>query len=169
MDAEVFARTVERGCGMKIIVKTVSIIIILVACAMIAISLAGCREADRVSYNISKSADNFNVVRRLTVINTRSDKCILQMTGKISIEDIDSGIAVIVELDRDKGIYQKHYVYLNEWTMYTVEDVNGVSASRYAYELEFMPQMLDPVKITTDELTQDFKSFVNEDEESDVE
>lgn len=122
--------------------------------------LVGCdeREADRVSYNISKQADNFNVVRRLTVINTRSDKCILQMTGKISIEDQSDGIAVLVELDRDKSIYQKHYIYMNEWTMYTVEDISGVSVSKYAYEMEFMPQTLVPVKITADELKQDLES-----------
>lgn len=121
------------------------------------IMLTGCdvREAERVSYNVSKEADNFNVVRRLTVINTRSDKCILQMTGKMSIEDQPDGIAVLVEIDRDKNLYQKHYVYMNEWTMYTVEDVSGVSVSRYAYEMEFMPQTLMPVKITGNELKQD--------------
>ena len=36
--------------------------------------LAGCSEADKVSYNVSKEADNFNVRRRVTVINTRTDK-----------------------------------------------------------------------------------------------
>lgn len=140
--------------------------VILVSVLMMA--LAGCieeREADKVSYNISKQADNFNVVRRLTVINTRSDKCILQMTGKISIEDQKDGIAVLVELDRDKGIYQKHYIYMNENTMYTVEDVSGVQVSRYAYEMEFMPQSLIPVKITADELQQDIESWTKTEEQ----
>ena len=89
------------------------------------------------------------------------------MTGKISIEDVEDGIAVLVELDRDKGIYQKHYVYLNEWTMYTVEDVNGIESSRYAQELEFMPQTLIPVKITKDELRQDLDNFLPESETED--
>lgn len=134
--------------------------------ALLALMLfTGCtteREAQKVSYNISKQADNFNVVRRLTVINTRSDKCILQMTGKISIEDQSDGIAVLVELDRDKSIYQKHYIYMNEWTMYTVEDISGVSVSKYAYEMEFMPQTLIPVKITADELQQDIEGWQEE-------
>lgn len=127
----------------------------VVVAIVLAMSLVGCREAYRVSYNISKQADNFNVTRRVTVINTRSDKCILQMTGKLSIEDVTDGIAVIVELDRQKGIYQKHYIYLNEWTMYTVEDVSGIGVSKYAYEIEFMPQTLVPVHVTADEITQD--------------
>ncbi len=134
----------------KILLGIAVVIIIIIA-------LTACevRESERVSYNISKQADNFNVTRRLTVINTRTDKCLLQMTGKISIEDVTDGIAVIVELDRKKGIYQKHYVYLNENTMYTVEDVSGTNVSKYAYEVEFMPQTLKSVKITTDEIQQD--------------
>lgn len=136
---------------------------LLLVCSAILI-LSGCeqREATRVSYNVSKQADNFNVVRRLTVINTRSDKCILQMVGKMSIEDQKDGIAVLVEVDREKGVYQKHYIYMNEWTMYTVEDVSGVSVSRYAYEMEFMPQSLIPVKITTTEQNQDKQDEVKE-------
>ncbi|WKY44015.1 hypothetical protein Q5O14_15515 [Eubacteriaceae bacterium ES2] len=37
--------------------------------------LAGCSEADRVSSNLSKEADNFNVVRQLTVINCIEGMC----------------------------------------------------------------------------------------------
>lgn len=130
---------------------------------MLMVSMTGCvDEATVVSHNVSKEADNFNVVRRLTVINTRTDKCLLQMTGKISIEDVENGIAVLVEVDRDKGLYQKHWVYLNPNTMYTVEDLNGVSVSKYAYELEFMPQELVPVRITTNELTQDIEQIVGD-------
>ena len=127
--------------------------------------LCGCTEAEKVSYNVSKQADNFNVKRRLTVINTRTDKCILQMTGKISIEDVTGGIAVLVEVDRDKGIYQKHWVYLNENTMYTVEDLNGVEVSKYAYEMEYMPQTLVPIRIRTDEILQDYQQYTESEDE----
>lgn len=143
--------------------RFVAIIVALVILGVVAVSMTGCvDQATIVSNNVSKEADNFNVVRRLTVINTRTDKCLLQMTGRISIEDVTDGIAVLVEVDRDKGIYQKHWVYLNENTMYTVEDLNGVSVSKYAYELEFMPQELVPVRITANELSQDVKQITGD-------
>ena len=43
----------------------------IILCMMICFSLclSGCTEAERVSYNISQQADNFNVLRQLTVIN----------------------------------------------------------------------------------------------------
>ena len=43
----------------------------IIVVALVAIMLCGCREADKVSRNISLQADNFNVTRRITVFNTR--------------------------------------------------------------------------------------------------
>ena len=145
--------------------RFVAIIVTLVILGVVAVLMSGCgRQSAVVSRNVSKEADNFNVTRRLTVINTRTDKCLLQMTGKISIEDVTDGIAVLVEVDRAKGIYQKHWVYLNQDTTYTVEDLNGVSVSKYAYELEFMPQQLVPVRITANELTQDVEQIMGDEQ-----
>ena len=148
------------------VINTVAIIISVLALIMVSVSLSGCgREANRVSYNISKEADNFNVMRRLTVFNTRTDRCMMQMTGRFSIQNEGNNeLAVIVELDRKKGIYQKHFVYLNEWTTYTVEDLNGVKVSKYDYELEFMPEMLVPVKITANEIFEDYHEIPLEEE-----
>lgn len=134
--------------------------------ALLAVVLCGCRESDRVSYNVSKQADNFNVMRRITVFNTRTDKCLLRMTGRFSIHNSsENELAVVVELDRKRNIYQKHYIYLNEWVTYTVEDLNGVQVSRYDYELEFMPEMLVPVKVKADEIKEDFVESVDDDNE----
>ena len=131
------------------------VISLIMVCALL---FTGCgfREAERVSYNLSKQADNFNIVRRLTVFNMRTDRCIMTMTGKMSIQNEGHDeLAVIVEVDRKNHVYQKHFVYLNEWTMYTVEDVTGAEVSRYSYEVEFLPQAIMPVRITADELGQD--------------
>ena len=151
---------------MRYIAKTTCVVAVVLI-ILIALSGCGVRESDRVSYNISKQADNFNVTRRLTVFNMRTDKCIMQMTGKMSIQNEGHNeISVIVEVDRKRNIYQKHLIYLNEWTMYTVEDVSGTNVSKYAYEVEFMPQTLKPIRITADELDQDIEQIYNNDEEN---
>ena len=140
-------------------------LIVLFIIITVIITSCGVRQSERVSYNISKQADNFNVTRRLTVFNMRTDKCIMQMTGKMSIQNEGNNeISVLVEVDRKRNIYQKHLIYLNEWTMYTVEDVTGAEVSRYAYEIEFMPAALKPIRITTDELGEDIEQIYNEDE-----
>ena len=37
--------------------------------------------------------------------------------------------------------------------MYIVEDLNGTAVSAYSYELEFLPTILRPVKITGNEIS----------------
>ena len=59
----------------------------LFAILAVCILLSGCREADMVRYNVSKEADNFNVTRRLTVINARTDTILLQLTGTFSLKN----------------------------------------------------------------------------------
>ena len=135
---------------MKFAKKLLIVFLVLI----MAFFMFGCREADRVSYNVGKEADNFNVVRRITVFNIRTDTVLMQMTGKMSLQNNSSNeLVVLVEVE--KGVYQKHFIYLNEYTMYTVEDLNGTEVSPYSYELEFLPQTLQPVKITANELKED--------------
>ena len=55
--------------------------LITIFVVVMALIVVGCREADRVSYNLSQEADNFNVARKLTVINQRTDTILFQMTA----------------------------------------------------------------------------------------
>ena len=48
----------------------------------------------------------------------------------------------------EKGKYKKHFVYLNEWTIYTVEDVSGAYVDNYHYEVNYLPEMIMPVTLT---------------------
>lgn len=120
----------------------------------VVVLVSGCRESEVVSRNVSKQADNFNVTRRITVFNIRTDTVLMQMTGKMSLQN-NSSSELVVLIEVEKGVYQKHFVYLNEYTMYVVEDLSGAEVSPYVYELEFLPQQLVPVKITVDELKED--------------
>lgn len=122
----------------------------LLLCGMLCmtmVGLNGCRESKRVSYNISKEADNFNVLRRLVVINARTDKPVFELVGVFSIDN-NSENELEVTCQTGKNEYKKHYIYLNEYTIYTVEDVSGANVSQYQYEFNFLPEMIKPVKIT---------------------
>lgn len=128
---------------MKIKLFMVTLMIILL------FMLTGCSEADRVSENLSKEADNFNVVRQLTVINCIEGDVLFQMTGKMSItaDTADNQLEVIVE-DAD-GTYKKHFVGLSDNVTYVVEQVSGKDVSKYKYTLNYNPKMWIPVEVDT--------------------
>ncbi|OHW62187.1 hypothetical protein EUAN_12560 [Andreesenia angusta] len=108
------------------------------------VSLVGCRESDRVSYNLSKQADNFNVVRQLTVVNAIQGDVLFQMTGKLSIEEIENQLEITVE-DGD-GTYKKHFVGLSDNVTYVVEQKSDVYVDKYQYTLNYNPKMWIPVE-----------------------
>lgn len=116
--------------------------------AILVFSLVGCTEAERVSHNLSQEADNFNVVRQLTVINCIEGDVLFQMTGKLSItaDTADNQLEIIVE--NDNGSYVKHFIGLSDNVTYVVEDLNlGVNdVSKYKYTLNFNPNMWIPVE-----------------------
>ena len=122
--------------------------IIMCAFALaIAFVLVGCTEAEKVSYNLSMEADNFNDVRQLTVINCLQGDVLFQMTGKMSItaDMEDNQLEVIVEDER--GAYSKHFIGLSDNVTYVIEDINADNVERYKYTLNFNPKMWIPVDV----------------------
>lgn len=122
-------------------------ILALIVFFVFGICLCGCREADKVSYNLSLEADNFNNIRQITVINCIQGDVLFQMTGKMSIQadTDDNQLEVIVE--DNAGNYKKHFIGLSDNVTYVVEDITSESnVSKYKYELNFNPNMWIPIK-----------------------
>ena len=103
-------------------------------------ALSGCTSADRVSYNISEEADNFKVFRRVTVINARSDSLILELDGYFSIHVDNSDNQLEITCQTGPTTYTKHFIGLNSWVIYTVEDLSGAMVDPYHYEIHYLPE-----------------------------
>lgn len=115
------------------------------------VGMVGCTEANTVSTNISREADNFNVTRRLVVINGRTDTIIFSLVGNFSltVDQEENQLEVIAEV-RD-GVYRKHFIGLSDELMYFIEDVGETEVSKYDYEVEFIPEKVIPIRITDNE------------------
>ena len=111
---------------------------LLLAAIMLIASLAGCttREADKVNYNMNVAADNFSCERRITVYNARTDKIILYAEGYMAISN-NSSSELVVTCKVGANEYKKNYIYLNDYTLYVVEDITGTHADPYHYLIEF--------------------------------
>lgn len=125
------------------------VFLLILVMLSLAVALTGCREAERVSHNLSKEADMFNVTRRVTVYNTRTDKILLEVIGNLSVQSSSGDIDLIVEVG--PGQYKKHFINLNGWTTYVVEDVSGAFVDKYHYEVNFLPEMIVPITFTSND------------------
>lgn len=125
---------------MKKVYKTA---IALVLMFVMALCTCSCSTADTVNYNLNKEADEFNVYRRITVTNARTDTIMMQAEGYMSLGN-NSSNELVVTFKTGEDQYYKDYIYLNDWTCYVMEQVEPKSTDKYHYELVFYPQRLVP-------------------------
>ncbi len=123
--------------------KRIGIIVFLVATMLL---LAACSEADKVNSNISVQADQFQCERRITVYNARTDKVVLEAEGYMSISN-NSDDELVVTVKTGPATYKKNYIYLNDYTLYVVEDITGTHTDPYHYKLYFHTNVLPDVEV----------------------
>lgn len=122
-------------------------VILVVLVMILGVLLLGCsRQADKVSYNLSQEADNFNITRKLSVINQRTDTLLFTMVGNFSVQQSSGDLDIIGE--NEDGTYYKHFVYLSDEITYIVEDLGKTTTNRYRYQINFNPNMIIPFEGT---------------------
>lgn len=118
---------------------------------MVMFGITACTDtqADRVTYNLSQEADNFNRVRQVTVINCIQGDVLFQMTGKISIkaDRADNQLEIVIE--DENGNYKKGIIGLSDNVTYVVDDLDVADISNYKYTLNFNPKMWIPIEFET--------------------
>lgn len=125
--------------------KRRTVAILLIVCFIMAVMLCGCSEADKVNANMSKQADYFECERKITVYNARTDKVILECEGYMSISNNASG-ELVVTVKTGANTYKKNYIYLNTYTLYTVEDITGTHTDPYHYNMIFHTEVLPDIE-----------------------
>ena len=108
----------------------------LIMLVCIAVSLVGCTTADAVNYNLTKDANEFNLYRKITVTNARTDTIMLQAEGYMDLSN-NSNNELVVTIKTGEDTYYKDYIYLNDWTCYVMEQTEPTSTDKYHYQLVF--------------------------------
>lgn len=123
--------------------KKIGILTVLV---LVVLLVTGCTEADKVNVNISKQADYFQSERKITVYNARTDKIIMEAEGYMSISN-NSNQELVCTVKVGPDTYKKNYIYLNQYTMYVVEDITGTHTDPYHYKLYFHTDVLPSIEV----------------------
>jgi hypothetical protein len=111
----------------------------------IATGLAACsNEADVASQNLSQSADNFGVNRRIVFVNGITDKYLLSIEGLCSIAPGSAAKSVAVTCKTGQGQYKKHLLGLSDNVTYFAEQLEDAKVSVYHYKVTFNPATIVP-------------------------
>ena len=128
---------------MKKKIRRIMGIVVMFVLAMV---LTSCTEAEKVNYNISKQAEYFESERKITVYNARTDQIILEAEGYMNISN-NAHNELVVTVKTGVNEYKMNYVYLNDYTMYAVEDITGTHTDPYHYKLYWHTEVLPSVGV----------------------
>lgn len=128
---------------------------LLLGTVVLSLGLAACdvteadTEADTVNYNLSESADSFEVQRRIVFFNGITDKYLLEVEGRCSLDIGDNkNLKVTCKVGQDE--YKRHYLGLSDNVSYFVEQMEGKKESAYHYKVTFRPETILPdIKLRT--------------------
>lgn len=117
---------------------------------MVIMPLAACENAaETASKNLSQAADNFEVNRRIVFFNGITDKYLLTIEGRCSIEPDANGGKLDVTCKVGENQYKKHFLGLSDNVSYFVEQLEPADVSVYHYRVIFRPESITP-EITLD-------------------
>ena len=120
-------------------------VLIILLVTLLVVGMISCEESDKVSKNLSKEADQFNVMRQITAINAITGDVMFQMTGRLSIEEKHEGKMLEVVVEYEKGLYAKHFLFLGDNGMASVEQLGYAEVNQYRYTLNYNPKLWIPV------------------------
>lgn len=117
---------------------------LLIVAAMVAVA-AGCTtQADVVSQNLSKSADQFEVLRRVVFYNGITGEYMLTIEGYCSLGNYDSNGELTVTCQVGKDQYKKNFLGLSDNVTYFVEQLDAANVSKDHYKVIFKPSTILP-------------------------
>lgn len=108
----------------------------------IALLLAACTDADVASRNLSRSAEQFELDRRIVFYNGITGEYMLTIEGRCSVEELNSRLGVTCKTGEDS--YKKHYLGLSDNVTYFSEQLTAADVSTYRYRVIFKPSVIAP-------------------------
>jgi hypothetical protein len=103
-------------------------------------------KADIASHNLSKAAEQFEIERRIVFFNGITDKYLLTVEGRCSVETGESALGGSLEVTCKIGPneYKKHFLGLSDNVSFFVEQIESANVSEYHYRVIFRPETIVP-------------------------
>lgn len=115
---------------------------LMIAVALLPLTLAACDDARLASNNLSRAADNFEIDRRIVFYNGITDTYMLTIEGRCAITDEQKQLEVTCKIDEDA--YNKHFLGLSDNVTYFAEQLETADVSAYHHRIVFKPQAIIP-------------------------
>lgn len=118
------------------------ILVLMLILVFTSLTLMCVSDADMASENLSKAAEQFEINRRVVFYNGITDKYILSVEGRCSVEFYPDKFTVTVKTGPNE--YKKHYLGRADNVFPFVEQLDNAPADVYHYRVIFKPESIVP-------------------------
>lgn len=125
----------------KKLFKTVATIAVAGAVTLL---ISACSDAEMASYNLSKDADQFKVVRKITLINTITDEVLYTVEGNMSVHADYAENQLEITAKVGENEYEKHFLGLSPTTVYIVEQIETKDVGVHQFKILIKPSAIIP-------------------------
>ncbi|MCK9234713.1 MAG: hypothetical protein M0R77_00195 [Gammaproteobacteria bacterium] len=130
------SNTTIKGSVLKVIGVLLTSVFVISGC--------GRDDAKIASANLSKAADNFEVMRRTVFYNGITGEYMLSIEGLCSLGKAQETNAVTVTCKTSPRQYKKHFLGLSDNVTYFSEQMDSVNVNVHHYRVVFKPQTILP-------------------------
>lgn len=114
--------------------RKIKLLLILIVSCLFVFSLSSCRRENTVQYNLLKETGDFKTYRKITVINLRSDRILMEFEGYLTTKlDSETDVNIMILIGPDK--YQLHYVRLADEVTYVCEQLDNTTTDPYHWRV----------------------------------
>lgn len=121
------------------------------------IGLSACQDdASVASRNLSRAADNFEILQNIVVYNTWTDTEVVVITGLCSIGPRWGNLVVICK--EGPALYKRHYLGRSDNLSFFAVQLESVNVSTFHTRIAWKPQGFIPnidLRVSADELSSD--------------
>jgi hypothetical protein len=115
----------------------------VVLAALLTAASPGCTsDADMASENLSTAAEQFEVQRRIVVVNSFTDKVVFEVEGRCSIEPTAKQLVAICKHGDDD--FRKHYTGIGDNGMWSSFQLDPIDVDVYHTRLIIKPETVLP-------------------------
>lgn len=123
--------------------KTRYIVGAAILATLLTAGASGCTsDADMASENLSTAAEQFEVQRRVTVINSFTDEVVFEVEGRCSIEPTAKQLVAICKHGEDD--FRKHYTGVGDNGIWSAFQLDPVDVDVYHTRLIIKPETVLP-------------------------
>lgn len=110
---------------------------------LFATSLVGCDQATNATYQLKSDADEFKVVRKITVINLRTDTILYEIEGRISYTvESDGDLSIVAKIGDDK--FKRDSIGVGQagnGITYVIEQIEPLEEDPYHYHVKIYARL----------------------------